>query len=88
MDTSWLEELVKQENLYAISTLEAVRELEKDLALTNQYADSVHRENNSLRSDLAEANELVDAYRLMEKEWRRIDGERRLLDAHVSTSCQ
>jgi len=67
---------------------ERIAELEKDLALTNKYADSVHRENNSLRSDLAEANELVDAYRLMEKEWRRIDGERRLLDAHVSTSCQ
>ena len=65
-----------------------IADLRKDLALSNKYAGAVHKENKSLESDLEEANALIGAYRLMEKEWRRIDGERRLLDAHVSTRCQ
>ena len=57
-------------------------EAERDYNKTNEEAF------RKLSEDLEEANELIDSYRLMEIEWRRIDGERRLLDANVSTRCQ
>jgi len=48
-----------------------IAELEKDLAFANAYANEVYQEVTYIRSDLEEANALLDAYRLVEKDKER-----------------